>query len=132
MTHKPTKYSIEHIVNLHLNYVLSITMQLVIPRSKIGSFYYLDYKGAERQLLYHETTIETNPLTIGWHMLPWASGGQPFAIPGNFFAAFCCCFIFVLKERSSELNLRLSDILENLITLYTHVIHSIVISLNMK
>ena len=62
---------------------------------------------------------------------PWATGCQLFAAPGNFFAIFYCCFIFVAKERSDvliELNLGLFEILETSSFSCTHIIHLIVLT----
>ena len=57
---------------------------------------------------------------VGWHGVtkcnPRETECQLFATPGNVCIIFCCCFIFVAKERSREilvqLDLGLCDILE--------------------
>ena len=61
---------------------------------------------------------------------PLATEYQLFAKAGSFFAIAYCCFIFVAKERPSDiligLDLGLCEILEASISSCTHIVHLIV------
>ena len=76
------------------------------------------------------------PVAMGWQLPSLDSRIPAFCHPWKIFCNFCCCFIFVVKEKSPEilveLNLGLSDILESSIFSCTHIIHLIVLTYGMK
>ena len=45
---------------------------------------------------------------IGGRCHPKATGCQLFAIPGDFFTIFYCCYIFLVKEKYPEILVELN------------------------
>ena len=76
--------------------------------------------------------VHSHGVAWGDKFHPYATGCQLLATPGNIFVIFCCCFIFLARERSLEipleLNLGLSDLLQSSILSCTYSINLIVIT----